>query len=408
MVQEDEQESNNLIDHWQQMTEAEAQQVYNITLRNELSGATKAVRDFETRWKKWIGARHALTTANGSSALFCAFFGLGIGPGDEVICPTYTWINSIGPALLLGARPVFCESDPETMLLDPQDVRQKITERTRAIIVVHLWGYVCDMESLTTISRETGIPIIEDCSHAPGASFNGRLVGTLGNVGCWSLQGAKPVSAGEGGVLATDDAQVFERACLVSQGSRMGSLTIPEHALHQPLGLGMKLRAHPLGIAIASVQLDKLPGLNQRRRTFVETVENGLINTPGLKNIRTYPGAQRAGYYGFPLLHLPADHHHLSTSEFIAALNHAGIPAAPADSHPLLHRLPLFQKGYDLFTRNRGPLSGDYPGYNEGDFPHTEDMHRRLIFLPILSHAAPEAAEKLIEGVRRVCQKLGT
>lgn len=406
MSEKSELDPGDLNDRWQQMTEVEARRVYEITLRNELSGATRSVRDFETRWRKWTGARYVLTTANGSSALFCAYFGLGVGPGDEVICPTYTWINSIGPALLLGARPVFCESDPETMLIDPQDVRRRITERTRAIVAVHLWGRVCDMDALAAISQETGIPIVEDCSHAPGASFNGTLTGRLGSVGCWSLQGSKPISAGEGGVLATDDIQVFERACLVSQGSRMGALTTPEHSIHQPLGLGMKLRAHPLGIAIADVQLNKWANLNQRRCAYIEAVETGLQGCPGLASVKAYAGAQRAGYYEFPLFHVPQEQHGLSTLDFIAALNRAGVPAAPADSHPLLHRLPLFRDGYDLFTRNRGPLAGDYAGYREGDFPNTEAMHRRLVFLPVLSDAAPGAAERLSASICRVCEEL--
>jgi perosamine synthetase len=391
-------------DRWLQITEAEARAVYERTLQNELSGATKAVREFEMRWKKWTGARYALTTANGSSALFCAYFGLGIGPGDEVICPTYTWINSIGPALLLGARPVFCECDPGTLLLDPCDVRRKLSSRTRAIVAVHLWGHVCDMDALASISQETSIPIVEDCSHAPGASYHGRMVGRWGRVGCWSLQGSKPISAGEGGVLATDDRQAFERACLVSQGSRLGSLTLPEHALHQPLGLGMKLRAHPLGIAIAAIQLDRLPGLNQRRGAYIEAVEAGLEGVPGIRKVTVLPGAKRAGYYGFPVFHVAEEHHGLSTTDFIAALNQAGVAAAPADSYPLLHRLPLFSQGYDLFTRNRGPLSGDYPGYREGDFPHSEAMHRRLVFLPVLSDPAPEAIDWLVGSIRRVCE----
>ena len=159
------------------MTGAEAQAAYDLTLRDELSGSTRTVRDFELRWRRWIGTRHALSTMNGTSALYCAYFGLGIGPGDEVICPSYTWINTIGPALLLGARPIFCESDPDSLLIDPDDVLRRITPRTRAIVAVHLWGNVCDMDSLTAIGREKDIPIVEDCSHAPGATFRGLPMG---------------------------------------------------------------------------------------------------------------------------------------------------------------------------------------------------------------------------------------
>lgn len=382
----------------QQRTQAEAQAAHDLVLRDELSGATPTVREFEREWRRRTGIRHALCTMNGTAALYCAYFGIGVGPGDEVICPSYTWINTVGPAVMLGARPVFCESDPESMLIDPEDVRRRITARTRAIVAVHLWGNVCDMDALAALSRETGIPLVEDCSHAPGASFNGVPVGRFGRAACWSLQGTKPVSAGEGGVLATDDAEVFSRACLVSQCSSYAPSA--HEAPVQPWGLGMKLRPHPVGIAIARIQLDRLPELNRSRGACIEMVEAAAATLPGLRPVRVYPGAQRGGYYGFPLLHEPRHHGEMPTNQFIAMLNEAGVAALPADGYPLLHTLPLFAKGYDLFTRNRGPLGGDYTGYRAGDLPRTEEMHTRLVFLPVVSE--PADADELIRSLARV------
>jgi dTDP-4-amino-4,6-dideoxygalactose transaminase len=178
---------------------------------------------------------------------------------------------------------------------------------------------------------------------------------------------------------------------------------LPEHAIHQPLGLGMKLRAHPLGIAIAGIQLEKLAALNLRRRAYVEQIEAGLQGLSGLRAVERYPGSQPGGFYGLPVVY---EHPGRTTAEFIGNLNRAGIPAAPADSYPLLHRLPLFAQGYDLFTRNRGPLGGDYPGYSEGDFPRTEALHRCLVFLPVLSDAAPGATDRIIEVISRVARQL--
>ncbi len=393
------------LDDWQQMSEAEATLAYAMTRRNELSGGTKTVREFEERWRQQTGLTYAITTCNGSSALLSAYFGLGVGPGDEVICPTYTWICSIGPALLLGARPVFAESDPRTLLLDPADVRRRITPRTRAIVAVHLWGNVCDLDALLAISRETGVPLLEDCSHAHGATYRGMPVGTLGQVGCWSLQGSKPVSAGEGGVLATNDVDVFERACLIGQCNRIVGLDLvtAKYAALQPLGLGMKLRSHPLGIGIAGVQLAKLAELNERRGAYVQEVEGGLAQIPGVEPVQQHEGGQRAGYYGFPIHHVPEEQGGASTEEFIAAVRAAGVPARPSD-YPLLHRLPLFAQGFDVFGRNRGPLGGDYPGYRPGDFPITEKMHARLVFLPVLSNPRPGAARFVLEALRRAAE----
>jgi perosamine synthetase len=389
------------LDRWQQIGEDEVEMVYQMALRNELSGGTPIVREFEQMWRQWVGAKYAITVTNGTMALYSALFGIGLGPGDEFICPTYTWICSLSGGLMLGARPVLCESDPESLLLDPQDVRRRITDKTRAIIAVHLWGNVCDMDALLQIGEETGIPIVEDCSHAHGAMYKGRHVGTMGTVGCWSLQGSKPISAGEGGVLATDDIDVFERACILGQVNRLGGvdLATERYQALQPFGIGMKTRSHPLGIGIAMVQWNKLSELSARRRGFIEAVEAGLADLPGIVPIKVYEGAERGGFYGFPMLHVPEESG-VPTEAFIGALQAEGLPAK-GSPYPLLHRLAIFRDGFDLFTRGRGPLSGDYQGYKEGDLPVTEEMVRRLVFLPVLSDPVPGAAEKVVEAIRR-------
>jgi perosamine synthetase len=393
------------MDRWHQITEAEVRIAQEMTQRNELSGGTPVVREFEREWREWIGTEYALTTMNGTSALYSGFFGIGVGPGDEVICPTYTWICTIAPALLLGAKPVFCESDPETILMDPADVRRRITPNTRAIVPVHLWGYVCDMDAIMAISRETGIPIVEDCSHAHGARYDGRMCGSIGDVGCWSLQGSKAVSAGEGGVLATDDVECFERACLVGQVNRIKGvdLVTSKYAELQPLGLGMKFRAHPLGIGIAKVQLKRLSELNSKRRAYVEAIETGLENIPAVKPVKQIDKAERAGFYGFPIRYFPEAAANLSTDSVAKALSMEGVPTQTVP-YPLLHQLPLFQRGFDIFTRGRGPLCEGYEGYRDGDFPVTEKMHAHLLFLPVLSDAVPGAAERIVTAIRKVVE----
>ena len=396
------------LDNWKQVTEEEARVAYEMTLHNELSGGTPTVREFEALWREKIGVRYAITTMNGTSSLYSAFFGIGVGPGDEVICPTYTWICTISPVPLLGARPVFCESDPETLMIDPEDVRRRITERTRAIVAVHLWGNVCDMDALMEISNETGIPVVEDCSHAHGGFYKEKPLGSIGQVGCWSLQGSKPISAGEGGVIATNDTEIFERACLIGQVNRIRGMDLvtEKYSELQPLGLGMKFRAHPLGIGIARVQMDKLEELNKCRREYIKEIEEGLADVCGLRPIKTYDGAIRAGFYGFPTLHVPEEQDGLPTKTFIDALRKEGLSASDG-GYPLLHTLPLFAKGFDIFTRNRGPLctsemGGDYQGYKPGDFPVTEEMRSRLVFLPVMSNPTPEAARKVLDAIRKV------
>ncbi|MCG3179688.1 MAG: UDP-4-amino-4-deoxy-L-arabinose--oxoglutarate aminotransferase [Phycisphaerae bacterium] len=385
------------LDRWEQVGEEEARMVYEMTLRNELSGGTPVVRQFEAEWRRLTGLKFALTTVNGTSALYSALFGLGVGPGDEVICPDYTWICTVSPAPLLGAAPVFAESDPRTMMIDPDDIARRITPRTKAIIVVHLWGWVCDMDRIVAVARKAGVPVIEDCSHSHGATYRGKPVGSIGDVGCWSLQGTKPVSAGEGGVLATDDVDVFERACLVGQVNRIKGvdLVTTRYRDLQPLGTGMKFRAHPLGIGIASVQLAKLPELNRRRGAYVERIEAGLADVAALEPIPTSPGSQRGGFYGFPVRFRSERVGGASTADYIKACAGRGLKVG-ASVYPALHTLPYFAKGFDLFTGGRGPLVDGWRGYKPGDFPATRKLLTELLFLPVLSDPVDGAAEKIL------------
>ena len=424
------------LDRWRQITEAEAQIAYEMTLRNELSGRSPTVQEFERIWRERHHTQFAMSLSNGTAALHSAMFGLGVGPGDEVICPTYTWMGSITPALMLNARPVFCEVDPKTLLVDVDDVRRRITTRTKAIVAVHLWGNVCNMDALMALSEETGVPVIEDCSHAHGASYKGKPCGSIGQAGAWSLQGSKAVSAGEGGMLATNDITVFERACLLGQVNRginsIGDPVLDPSALCYahlpPMGLGVKYRAHPLAIGIASVQLQKLDELNANRRAYIEEIREGLQNIQGVRAIERYAGAKPAAFFGFPIHYREEEMHGLSAPVFAHALRKEGVLAnnnpyplmvgdgvpvfsgsLPTNSnpYPLLHTLPLFMEGLDIFMKGRGSLctsemGGDYEGYAAGDLPVTEKVCSQLVFLPLLTEPVPKASERILAAIRKI------
>lgn len=422
------------LDAWQQITAEEAQIVYEMTLRNELSGASPTVQEFEKIWSVRHQTRFALSTTNGTAALQSAMFGAGVGPGDEVICPTYTWMGSITPALALMATPIFCEVDPKTLLIDVADVRKRITPHTKAIVAVHLWGNVCDMDALMALSEETGVAVIEDCSHAHGASYKGVPCGSIGQAGAWSLQGNKPVSGGEGGMLATNDIAIFERACLLGQVNRpVDAISDAEPVeLHYPylppMGLGVKFRAHPLAIGIASVQLKKLDELNANRRAYIQKISDGLQEIPGVSAVETCEGSASAGFYGFPIRYHKAEMRGLSAPAFANALRKEGVLAnnnpypllvgdgvplfsgsLPANSnpYPLLHTLPLFTHGLDIYQNDRGPLcpvdtGGVFETYTAGDLPVTEKACSQLIFLPLLTKPVAGAVSGILNAIRKV------
>jgi perosamine synthetase len=394
------------LDRWNQIGEEEVAVAADMTRRNEISGGTPVVREFEEQWREWIGTRFCISVVNGTSALYSAYFGLGVGPGDEVICPVNTWICTISPALLLGAKPVFCDIDPDTLMMDPADLEAKITDKTACIVPVHLWGNICDLDAIMAIGKKHDIPVVEDCSHSHGAKYKGNMCGSIGAMGCWSLQGSKPVSAGEGGVITTDDVDAFERACLCGQVNRIQGIDLvsPKYEELQPLGLGMKFRAHPLGIGIALAQLKKLEVLNARRAAYIKEVEEGLADIPGLRPVKVYDGAERAGFYGFPVIH-DAGEMGIEAETFLEHANATGLNATMGP-YPNLHDLPLFAKGFDIFTRNRGPLcaSEGYTGYKPGDFPNAELAAARTVFLPRLSDPIPEAAQLVLETLRKAAK----
>lgn len=421
------------LEQWRQVAEEEAEIVYEMTLRNELSGASPTVQKFEQTWRERHRTQFALSLTNGTAALHSAMFGIGVGPSDEVICPTYTWMGSITPALSLMATPVFCEVDPRTLLIDVADVRRRITSRTKAIIAVHLWGNVCDMDALMALSAETGVPVIEDCSHAHGASYKGVPCGSIGHAGAWSLQGNKPVSGGEGGMLATNDVTLFERACLLGQVNRpaniVGDTSEGLRYTHlPPIGLGVKFRAHPLAIGIASVQLKKLDKLNANRRAYIQEISEGLQEIPGVSPIESNEKAEPAGFFGFPIHYHAEEMHGLPAPIFAEALRKEGVLAnnnpyplvvgdgvpvfsgsMPMNSnpYPLLHTLPIFTHGFDMYMDGRGSLctndmGGMFETYAQGDYPVTEKTCSQLIFLPLLTEPVTGAASGILKAIRKV------
>src|SRR5687768_6401700 len=189
---------------WPLIDEEEEQAVLKVLRDGDLS-CHPVTRDLEQDYCQYFGRQYALAHCNGTAALMAAFFALDLQPGDEVIVPSATFWASVVPMLWFGAVPVFCESEPERMGLDPEDVHRKITARTRAIVVVHLWGMPSKMSELISIARQYGLKIIEDASHAHGAIWRERPCGTLGDISVFSLQTSKLAPAGEGGIFLTND-----------------------------------------------------------------------------------------------------------------------------------------------------------------------------------------------------------
>jgi len=232
------------------------------------------VETFEREFAAHLGASHALCVNAGSAALICGLIGAGVRPGDEVVIPAYTWNATANAVVAARALPVLAEVDA-SLTLDPEDVRRKITARTKAILPVHMRGAPADMDALTAIASEHGLALIEDVCQAAGASFRGRRLGTFGDAGAFSLQFNKIITTGEGGVMITNREDLYDLAIDVHDcaGSVRRGVGLPRFA-------GWNFRASEIQGAVARVQLTRLDGLLERMRENADAARQDEDATP--------------------------------------------------------------------------------------------------------------------------------
>lgn len=232
------------------------------------------VERFEAAVAQATGARHAISVCNGTVALHLALHCLDIGPGDEVIVPTFTYIASVNTIAQTGATPVFAESRTDTWLVDPADIERRITPRTKAIMAVHLYGAACDMTEIMDIARRHGLKVIEDCAEALGTTVDGRHVGTFGDVGTFSFFGNKTVTTGEGGmVIAGDDELAARLRMTKGQGQ---SLT--RRYWHEVIGFNYRMTN--IAAAIGLAQIERLDAILARKREIADIYRRLLANLP--------------------------------------------------------------------------------------------------------------------------------
>jgi perosamine synthetase len=350
-------------------------------------------------------APFAIAHNSGTSALHAAYFGLGIGPGDEVVVPTYTFLATVVPLLQCGARPVFADMDPLTLNISPESVAERIGSRTRAIVATHMWGHPADMPALLKIGDRHGLPVVEDCSHAHGATIDGRKVGTFGVAACFSLEGHKPIVAGEGGVLITPSRRVYERALMLGHFGRRikDEVTDADLRPYVETGFGHKYRMHPLAAAIANQQLRRLDGRNKQRAANLELLASLLESVPGIRPPVTVDGTTRGGWYGFKPSYVSEELGGLPMSSFMAALRAEGVQVKKPGSPPL-HTLPLFGLTRSQASSLNLPWaeSLDEQPPPASKCPTAEETYPRLLSLPTFSGSCEEVIRQYAEAFMKV------
>jgi dTDP-4-amino-4,6-dideoxygalactose transaminase len=406
--------SNPPVEGWVQVND-EVKEAVNALMDQgvtTIGGPTGVVGEFEAAFAALTGCQHALAMNSGTATLHSAYFAVGVGPGDEVLCPAYTWHASATPIIHCAATPVFCDISPDTLTIDPDDVERRLTERTKAICAVHVWGNVCDMDRLGDIAQRHNLALIEDASHAHGALWQGRPVGSLGHIGCFSMQGAKAVSGGESGVAVTDDPALYDRMVLLGHFGRprLGAVEVVNNI--GDMSLGTKYRPHPWAIAMANVGLQRLPELNAKRRANSQLLNDLLRDCPGLQVLDPPPGVTKGGFLEYKFLLRPEALRVTTRDRIVEAMAAEGAPVT-ADrysdrnfTYGLLHAAPLFNEV------NRRQLGGCFYDPTrpapaaKPSLPVAEDLNQRLISLPGFIDVTRESLTEVAAAMRKVMERL--
>jgi perosamine synthetase len=239
-----------------------------------ISSKGKFIKEFEDKFSDYIGVKYATAVSNGTTALHLALETLGITEGDEVIVPTFTYIASVSSILYTGATPVFVDSLETTWQMDPEDVKKKITKKTKAIMVVHLYGQICDMGAIMKIANEHNLFVIEDCAEAFGSKFKGKCAGTFGDISTFSFYGNKTITTGEGGMVVSNDYYMYDRAYHLKMH---GVSTVREY-WHDVIGYNYRMTN--ICAAIGLAQLERADEILKKKRNIAELYNKNLAGLP--------------------------------------------------------------------------------------------------------------------------------
>lgn len=279
------------------------------------------VKRFEVAFAELQAAEHGVATVNATMGLAVAMKSVGLGPGDEVIVPPYTFIATASAALMIGAVPVFADVDPETLLIDPARIETAITPRTKAIVPVHHGGSPVDMDGVMDVARRHGLRVVEDAAQAHGAAWRGRPVGAIGDVGVFSFQSSKPITAGEGGMMVTNDAEIDELLWSYRNVGRRRGGEWYEH-----VRLGWNLRMTEMQAALLLAQMERMPAQQARRTEAAAYLTERLEEIPGVLSVKVPDGVTAHSWYTYHWRWLGARLGGLDKMAFAEALRAEGVP----------------------------------------------------------------------------------
>jgi dTDP-4-amino-4,6-dideoxygalactose transaminase len=381
---------------WPQYRESDAARLQQVLASGHWGGfpvPSRYAAEFAERFAELHGARYGLCISNGTIALIAALQAAGIKFGDEVIVPAYTWDGTATAVLFAGGVPVFADIDPDTYCLDAASAERVITPRTRAMIPVHLAMRFADMDALIALAQKHNLEIIEDCAHAHGGAYKGRGAGSMGDLGCFSFQESKLMTAGEGGIVLTSSLAHFEH--LQSQVN-CGRASLTDEYQQQVLGSNYRMTEWQAAMLIG--QLEMLPDLAEKRASGAQRLSEALAAIDGVRPLPFQAGITREAHYCYVFQYR---NRQVSRDLFCAALEAEGIPCDGRFYEPV-YRSPLFCASPEISPQLRGV---DYGAVN---FPVSERAaYEEAVWLPqFLLIGEDRDIPDIVEAIGKVMRNL--
>ena len=327
------------------------------------------VEEFEEKFAKMHDVKYCLGLSNGTHAIELALNTLGIGKGDEVIVPAFTFISTATAVLYCNAEPVFADIDPKTFCMDPASFEKAITPKTKAVIPVHMAGHPCEMDAICSIAKQYGIKVIEDAAHGHGTEWNHKRIGSFGDMATFSFQNGKIVTCGEGGAIVTNDKDLYEKAYLIHGVGRPKGDTVYEHKV-----LGSNDRMNEFQAAVLLAQLERLPEFNERREQNAKRLNDLLSSINGIVPQIFDPRGTINSHYMYMFCYKKELFGNMTREEFVEHMNAEGIPcfvAYPAISNTSFFKARAFAGRVNI-TRE----------YKEELIPNAVKVSKEVVWLP--------------------------
>jgi dTDP-4-amino-4,6-dideoxygalactose transaminase len=357
-------------------------------LRSKWLTMGEVTQKFEAAFAQYLGVKHAFAVANGTAALHIAHHVIGIKSDDEVICPSLTFVATANSILYSGGTPIFVDAAGfDNFNISPDGIKGKVTDRTRAITMVHYGGYPCEMDEILAIAESHRLYVIEDAAHAPGAEYKGRKAGIIGDLGCFSFFSNKNMTTGEGGMIVTNNDELAQRIRLV-RSHGMTTLTLDRHKGHafsyDVLELGFNYRIDEIRSAIGIEQLKRLDRNNLARKEIVGSYRSMLRDIDEISvPFRDFPN--ESAYHIFPILLKPG----LDSKKFREGLKEKGIQTSM--HYPPIHLFRFYREKF---------------GYKEGLLPITEEIARREVTLPLYPQLDHHALKYIVDHIKNILTSL--